>query len=324
MTIEPRLHRVILSSGGVGQFEFIAEVSGNADLVLKVQRNQVDDILKSLSVSDPTGKVTGVSLPGMYPVHEAFKNLPIEPEDFSSVKLLLEKLRGAEVRISGAAPVVGRIVEVEAVPNLAHGPMLLENSGDFATDMHLYVMTGAGLSRVVLADATLLEFADPALKAALDAGLAALAAHSTDDRRELTVSLQGTGERTARLSFVVEAPLWKVAYRLLLAGDEARLQGWAVVENQGSIDWSDVELVLISGNPVTIRQELYKSNYVQRDNVSVDHRHKLTTSDDRYRAPAADADEGRQLQDWEAAFAPESALFSEQQLSAAWRRATNR
>ena len=42
------LKRVVLSTGGVGYFEYEAPVEGNATLTLDVPLDQVDDVLKSL------------------------------------------------------------------------------------------------------------------------------------------------------------------------------------------------------------------------------------------------------------------------------------
>ena len=47
------------------------------------------------------------------------------------------------------------------------------------------------------------------------------------------------------------------------------LQGWAVVENMTASDWNNVDLTLVSGNPVTFRQALYESYYVSRPEIPV-------------------------------------------------------
>ena len=44
----PALKRVVLSSGGVGYFEYEAPVEGDATVTLDVPLDQVDDVLKSL------------------------------------------------------------------------------------------------------------------------------------------------------------------------------------------------------------------------------------------------------------------------------------
>jgi hypothetical protein len=70
---------------------------------------------------------------------------------------------------------------------------------------------------------------------------------------------------------VVAAPVWKTAYRLVLPknGAKARLQGWAVVENLTGGDWNNVDLVLVSGNPVALRQPLYTAIFTDRPEVEV-------------------------------------------------------
>ena len=49
------LKRVMLSSGGLGYFEYEATVEGDATLRLTVSLEQVDDVLKSLVVYDDKG-----------------------------------------------------------------------------------------------------------------------------------------------------------------------------------------------------------------------------------------------------------------------------
>ncbi len=52
---ELALERVMLSSGGVGYFEYAAEIEGDAELAFKVNLDQVDDVLKSIVVYDDAG-----------------------------------------------------------------------------------------------------------------------------------------------------------------------------------------------------------------------------------------------------------------------------
>ena len=48
---------------------------------------------------------------------------------------------------------------------------------------------------------------------------------------------------------MVEAPIWKTSYRLVLERGRTKpyLQGWAVVENPTDEDWAGVKMALISG-----------------------------------------------------------------------------
>ena len=61
---ELALKRVMLSSGGLGYFEYEAAVDGDATLKLTVSLDQVDDVLKSLVVYDDKGGVGGLSIDG--------------------------------------------------------------------------------------------------------------------------------------------------------------------------------------------------------------------------------------------------------------------
>src|SRR5260221_7726367 len=60
---ELSLQRIMLSSGGVGYFEYEAVVDGYATLSLDMPLDQVDDILKSLVVYDDGGTASEVTLP---------------------------------------------------------------------------------------------------------------------------------------------------------------------------------------------------------------------------------------------------------------------
>lgn len=262
------LDRVMLSTGGVGYFEYEAKVDGNASLTLDVPLDQVDDVLKSLVVFDDKGGVGGVELPGQDPAAQLFRDLPFGPEALESPVALLNALQGSEVVASGARTLTGRLLKVEPeVQTLAGGDGTI-------TRHRLTLMTADGLQQLVLEDAQAVKFADPALQAQVDKALSTLAASHARDRRSLTITTRGEGSRTVRVAYVVGAPLWKTSYRLSLpadlTADKARLQGWAVIENMSGQDWKDVELTLVSGSPVTFRQALYASYYVDRQEVPVE------------------------------------------------------
>ena len=107
------LKRVMLSSGGLGYFEYEANVDGDASLKLTVSLGQVDDVLKSLVVYDDKGSVGGLSLPGREPLAQAFKDLPFDQNALGSPAELLQTLKGAQVTVGGSRSISGRIVAVE-------------------------------------------------------------------------------------------------------------------------------------------------------------------------------------------------------------------
>jgi hypothetical protein len=259
------LKRVLLSSGGVGYFEYAAEIDGDGILGLDVPIGQVDDILKSLVVFDSAGGVAGVELPGRDNTVQAFGDAPFGPEALASPTAYLNALRGTEVTVQGPRPMTGRIVRAESVT---------ETIDKATTQRTRVTLLGAdGIRQFVLEDADAVQVTDPALRARIERALEALRNDSSQTARHLTIRVKGQGKRTVSVGYVAGAPLWKATYRLILpAGTAAtaRLQGWATLENQSGSDWHDVALTLQYGNPVTFRQALYRSYFVQRPEVPVE------------------------------------------------------
>ncbi len=261
------LQRIMLSSGGVGYFEYEATVDGNAALSLDVPLDQVDDILKSLVVYDDGGTAGEVTLPGREPLTQAFVDLPFDRAALDSAPALLNALQGSEVRVTGAKPMSGRLLRV--VEETSRGADNLAIPRNRVT-----LLTDAGIEQFILEDANSLAFIDLELQKKVAAALSRLAAHRSDGRRRLTLESHGTGSRSIRVGYVIGVPLWKASYRLSLPGDSkadrARLQGWAILENFSGQAWHDVSLTLLSGNPVTFRQSLFESYYVVRPSVPVE------------------------------------------------------
>jgi hypothetical protein len=284
------LKRVMLSSGGLGYFEYEATVDGDGKLRLTVALEQVDDVLKSLVVYDDKGGVGGLSLPGREPLKQAFKDLPFDQESLDSPAALLATLKGAQISVGGARAVSGRIVSVvEETVALNDGKATTKRT-------RVTLFTDRGLQQFLLEEAENLQFADPALRDKVGQALIAIQANRAKEARTLELTARGQGRRTVRVAYIVEAPVWKASYRLTLPGDLAAprsaLQGWATVENLSGQDWKEVELTLVSGRPVAFRQALYEAYYVTRPEVPVEVAGRLMPGIDRggvtaeQRAPA--------------------------------------
>lgn len=259
------LRRVVLASIGLAQFTHSGPVSGGTSVDLAVRLDQVDDLLKSLTVFDRAGGIGAVSLPGKAPLEELFRDLPFGPDALNSPSALLNALVGSEVEIGGQVSAKGRVFRVEPFE------VRLPNDGGTLTRHRLSLMTDAGLVQAVLEDVTNLQFTDPQAKAQIDRALQGLSENRAKERRKLSLGILGEGDRDIAISYVVGAPVWKTSYRLVLPkdGGKARLQGWAVVENLTGGDWKDVELTLVSGNPVALRQALYTAFFSDRIEVPV-------------------------------------------------------
>ena len=261
-----KLKRVLLSTGGVGLYEYEADVEGDATVELKAPLDQIDDILKSLVVFDDRGGVGGLDLAGAEPLAETFRALPFTAADLTSTPRLLAALRGAEVEIGGPRALKGRIVAVaEETETSPQGAML----------RHRVTLAGeTGLESFVLEQAESVRFADPALREAIAKALTAVAAEAEKGARVIKLKSRGDSARKLHVAYLAAAPVWKASYRLVL--DPARdakkgvLQGWATLENFSGQDWSGVDLTLVSGRPVAYRQALYRVYKIDRPEAPVD------------------------------------------------------
>lgn len=261
--------RVVLSTAGLAHIEHSITVNGNESVTVPLRLNQVDDVMKSLVIFDAKGSLGAVTLPGKQPLAEAFRDLPFKQSELSNPILLLNAYQGAGVTLTvGGSAISGKLVSVTP-------EQIVHESGMSETRYRLTLMTTDGMKRLWLDEAQALQFDDAKIKDEIARALAAVRQNATSDQRALTIALKGQGSREVRLGYVIEAPLWKAAYRLVLpaAGEkkaEGLLQGWAVVENMTASDWDNVDLTLVSGNPVTFRQQLYQSYHVDRPEVPVE------------------------------------------------------
>src|SRR5205085_3544563 len=98
--------------------------------------------------------------------------------------------------------------------------------------------------------------------------LETLALSHDTQKKAVSLSFAGEGEREVRVGYVIENPIWKTSYRLVLNKEgKPYLQGWAIVENPSDEDWNDVGMVLVSGRPISFQMDLYQPLYVPRPMV---------------------------------------------------------
>src|SRR5208283_968958 len=86
--------------------------------------------------------------------------------------------------------------------------------------------------------------------------------HDTQ-KKSVSLSFTAQGKRQVRVGYVIENPIWKTSYRLVLDKKEKPyLQAWAIVENSTDEDWKDVRMMLVSGRPISFQMDLYQPLYV--------------------------------------------------------------
>jgi len=246
--------KVALFSSGVGFFEHSGTVRGDTQASLQFDLAAVDDVLKSLVIGDPESVSPSVSYSSEDTLSRTLKSLKIDLSGNPGMAELLSGLRGAELRVSAPMEITGRIVGVEM-----RGESEKKSAGTW-----LSLFTKDGLRVIGLSDISSFSFTDRKIAADLDRALDLILSSRDTQTRTLQVNLPGKGERNITLGYVIASPVWKASYRLDLAGDKPLLQGWAIVDNAGNMDWNGVELSLVTGRPVSFIQRLYPPLYLTR------------------------------------------------------------
>jgi hypothetical protein len=73
---------------------------------------------------------------------------------------------------------------------------------------------------------------------------------------DVELELGGGDDHDLVVAYVVETPIWRPSYRVVMGEDGALLQGWAVVQNLSGEDWDDVRMSVTSGAPLSFRADL--------------------------------------------------------------------
>ena len=255
LAAEMPIRGVTLSSAGIAQIERAGEVAANQPVVFRAPLGDVDDLLRSLMILDPAGRVEGLSLPARDLLNEAFRGLPLRPADFENRASLLNALRGQEVEAAGARGRIATAAETDA-------------------GLHLSLIGPRGLLSVQLKAGDEVTLTDPALAARVARAAEALAAARSDDERRIEIRLRSDRARQVAVIYIAGAPLWKPSYRLLApalgaTGAQARLMGWAVVENASGSDWEGVRISLVSDEAVAFHQPIFEPITVPRPELPV-------------------------------------------------------
>ncbi len=254
--------RVVLFSAGVAYFHREGDVTGDARLDLRFDEGDVNDLLKSLILTDKDGgKVRAVTYDNRMPLDFALKGFAVDVTENPTMGQLMHQVRGEKVEVADKTGVVttGMIVSVERPAPPAMGP----DPGEI-----LNLLTEDGLQTVELKQLKRIKLVRPELQAEFKKALEMLATARGDNKKAVSVVFSGNGKRKVAVGYVTEAPLWKPSYRLSVEEKgAARIQGWATVENTTDEDWTNVKVGLVAGRPMSFQMDLYDPLFVPRPMV---------------------------------------------------------
>jgi hypothetical protein len=271
------LSRVVLYRNGIAYFERHGVVDGDR-LSLKVRKDQINDLLKSLTVIDlSSGKTLSVSIP-LDPTAWQDAALAMLMPGRGRLADVLDALRGTHVEVdTDTRSVRGRIVMVERIleaPEPLKGGVVPSQPQE---DHRLTLLDNGAFEIVKLSRVKTIAIQQGDLVMQLDRHLDATAGEGMFQQVDVVVRLTDDTKHDLVVSYVAQAPLWKPTYRLVLAGDnsgKALLQAWAVVSNVSGENWDQVLLSLTSGAPLAFRYDLHTPEDVERPDLTQSGVHK--------------------------------------------------
>src|SRR5437773_297360 len=259
------LSEVVLYSSGVGYFQRDGSIDGRGHMELRFKVDNINDLLKSMVVQDfDGGRVAAVTYDSRDPITKTLQGFAVDLTTHPSLGALLGQIRGESIEVAAPNPVRGVILGVEQKQERVGDDRVVEVE-------YLNLLAQDGLRSLPLSQVQRIQIANEHLDAELRQALAVLASGHDTQKKTVALEFDGEGSRHVRLAYIIETPIWKTSYRLVLSDSEQPfLQGWAIVENTTDEDWQNVRLSLISGRPLSFTMDMYEPLYVQRPVVVPD------------------------------------------------------
>ena len=259
---------VVLFKHGVGFFQRMGNIDGDQVIELSFKADQMNDVLKSLTALDyGGGTFAALSYDSEEPLEKRLSNLNMHIPEKGAISAFLDQLKGVRISLPrGEGRIEGMVMGIEEVHRAKDRIMI--------KDTHLAILSDEGkLIRVPLLEVGDVQFLDESIRQDLRTLMDIFSTGLRKDQKRVLIHAKGEGKREVSLSYVVEAPVWKTSYRMILPeeeGQEALLQGWALVDNTTEDDWNGVTLRLVSGLPISFIHDLYTPRYRKRPVIGVE------------------------------------------------------
>jgi|GEM_PF-5853697 len=285
------LARVDLFSRGVGVFQYQGTVHNTQTQTLSLRSGQINDVLGSLVFQDTGGGSAGeVTFPAATPLSVTLQSFRLDINNNPSRRQLLQQLRGVSLTLALKKPqgcrVTGRIIDLlhrrfymppmqpgSPVERYKAAPAIIGGAG-----WYINIFSRNKLQHIALNNVRSVRINNRQLRESLIKALHAVADQPSKHRRPITLWFKGHGTRVVRFAYLMETPLWRMTYRLILpppqigsaapgkspTQNKPVLQGMAIVANQTDMNWNNVQLDIRGGEPLSFIEDLYQPLYMWR------------------------------------------------------------
>jgi hypothetical protein len=270
-SVQLPIGQVVLFSSGVGYFQREGQIEGDARVDLSFPVQDINDLIKSMILRDlDGGHISAVSYDSNAPVEKTLSSFAVKLNGNPGFGQILNQARGEKVEAvlqqanaNQPGTLTGSIMGVEDQQQPA--------GKDGVVNVQVLNMWCAdGMRSLKLSEVQRVRFLNPIMDNEVRKALETLALSHDTEKKAVSLNFVGDGKRNVRVGYVIENPIWKTSYRMVLGKekeDKPFLQGWAVVENATDEDWKDVRMALVSGRPISFIMDLYTPLYVPRPTV---------------------------------------------------------
>jgi hypothetical protein len=255
------VRKVILYKHGIGYFERGGEIPAGQSARLDFKANEMNDVLKSLTINDLTGNsVAGVRYDSSMPLASKLAEFPFKLGERTPLTDFLDQLKGAKIELKlGQGSVSGQIVGARVAQS--------RERSQTSTDVLSLLTSNGDIATYDLGSITSMRLSDPELQLQLSEYLKSLNVSRSREQKSVYVDSAKDAARKLSVAYTIPMPVWKSSYRLVLDAGAAKkpmLEGWAIIDNTTSEDWTKVDLSVISGRPISFISKLYEPKFLQR------------------------------------------------------------
>jgi predicted RNA-binding Zn-ribbon protein involved in translation (DUF1610 family) len=158
------------------------------------------------------------------------RSFQVDLSNNPSLATLLTQIRGSQVKVTiPAEHLQGVVLGLEKKQTMV-------NAKEQSVEAWVLNLIAGGIVRSIPLDEVQgVELEDTQLQEELHKALLALTQARDQAKKPVVISFEGVGERRVRVGYIIETPIWKTSYRLLLPErpeEPAKIQGWAIVEKR--------------------------------------------------------------------------------------------
>ena len=244
-----QISEITLYKSGVGYF---AGKCTAKEFILPVNENDVDDILKSLSI-EGLKSVTFSAAEGKNNIKQ---KIGVDIDAESAFVSFSKHLIGLTVEIETDKIHKGEVLGIDF--------LLINETEDDENGMDVLIIQEKNtIQHLPISRIKRIKILDETIKKDLEVFLDLEASTRKIGVTNLKVQ---TNSEEANIQWVAPVSAWRLSYRVQYSeeSNKTNFTGIAIVDNTTGIDWEKVNLQLVTGRPVSFKHDLHNPLYVDR------------------------------------------------------------